>query len=57
MNTWGVTTDSADLSSSYESPLRRVREEVKDGVAVIFASAVVSTAVAVLATLVSKLAS
>jgi hypothetical protein len=57
MNTWGVTTDPADFSPNYERPLRRVREEVKDGVAVVLASAAFSTTVAIAATVVSKLAS
>lgn len=39
-----------------EPPPRRVREEVKDGVAVIAASAGLSTLVALTATLVMKLA-
>ncbi len=37
------------------SPVRRVREEVKDGVAVVAASAAASTAIAVIATVLTRL--
>lgn len=39
-----------------EPPVRRVREEVRDGLAVIVTSALASTVLAVVATLVMKLA-
>lgn len=39
-----------------EPPLRRVRDEVRDGVAVVVTSALASTMLAVVATLVMKLA-
>jgi hypothetical protein len=39
-----------------EPPVRRVRDEVRDGVAVVVTSALASTVLAVVATLVMKLA-
>lgn len=50
MSSWGVSTREA------EQPVRRVREVVKDGVAVIVTSALASTAMAVGVLLVTRLA-
>jgi hypothetical protein len=52
MFTWGVTAESADE----DRPVRRVREEVRDGAAVVAVSAAASTAVALFAMLLMKLA-
>ncbi|MGI8576401.1 MAG: hypothetical protein ACR2KG_00455 [Nocardioidaceae bacterium] len=52
MLNWGVITDSTDT----DRPVRRVRDEVKDGVGVIVASAFVSISIAVLVLLIMKLA-
>lgn len=38
-----------------EAPVRRVREEVKDGVALVVASAAASTAIAVITTVLTSL--
>ncbi|MEJ7707972.1 MAG: hypothetical protein WKF82_12310 [Nocardioidaceae bacterium] len=50
MSSWGVVTPEQ------EPPVRRVREEVKDGVAVICFSVLTSTTVAVALTMLTKLA-
>ncbi|MDQ3484868.1 MAG: hypothetical protein M3445_05590 [Actinomycetota bacterium] len=50
MSSWGVSTRDA------EAPARRVRDEVKDGAAVVAASAIASTLLAVGVLLLSKLA-
>jgi hypothetical protein len=50
MSSWGV------IAPPEEKPVRRVREEVRDGVAVVVVSAVVSTGLAVLLTLVTRFA-
>ncbi len=49
MSSWGWTAPD-------ERPVRRVREEVRDGVAVVAFSAVMSTALSVVVLLVTKLA-
>lgn len=49
MSSWGVTRGS-------DAPARRIRDEVKDGAAVVAASAVVSTLLAVGLMLLTKLA-
>ncbi len=50
MASWGVTTPEP------ESPVRRVRDEVKDGMAVIACSALASSVMAFGVLLISKLA-
>lgn len=50
MSNWAAKT------VGLEPPVRRVRDEVRDGVAVIVASALASSILAVVATLVMKLA-
>jgi hypothetical protein len=49
MSSWGALAHE-------ERPVRRVREEVRDGVAVVVCSAVTSTAVAVAVLVLTKLA-
>ena len=51
MSSWGAVTQTGT------ERVRRVREEVRDGVAVVVVSALGSSAVAVLVTVVTKLAS
>jgi hypothetical protein len=51
MTSWGATQAATE-----EQPVRRVREEVRDGLAVIVVSAAASTAVAIVLTLVTKFA-
>ncbi len=50
MSSWGVSTRED------EAPVRRVRDEVKDGAAVVAASAIASTLLAVGVLLLTKLA-
>lgn len=50
MSNWGVRTVESE-----PPPLRRVRQEVKDGVAVVAASAVASTFLAIAVTVLMKL--
>ncbi len=50
MSSWGVSTREP------EAPVRRVRDEVKDGAAVVITSAVTSTLLAVCVLLLTKLA-
>ncbi len=49
MSSWGV------LAPDQEPPVRRVREEVKDGAAVVVVSAAASTFIALTVTLLMKL--
>lgn len=49
MSSWGVSTRES------EAPVRRVRDEVKDGAAVVIASAVVSTLLAIGVLLLTKI--
>lgn len=51
MLNWGVVTESTDT----DRPPRRIRDEVKDGVAVIIASALASTSIALAVLLIMKL--
>ncbi|MDX6308250.1 MAG: hypothetical protein QOI06_1296 [Nocardioidaceae bacterium] len=53
MNRFDVATDR---TRTRRAPVRRVRDEVKDGIAVAAASVAASIAVVVLATLLMKLA-
>lgn len=50
MSSWGATTRGSD------APARRIRDEVKDGAAVVVASAVASTLLALSLLLLTKFA-
>ncbi len=50
MTSWGV------LAPTEERPVRRVREEVRDGLAVVCVSALASSSVALLVTVIAWLA-